>query len=171
MQFQQNLPSYLDYYVPHSAIILGTLFHWSSIIPCVDIVIIPIVQMRKLRLNSHSCNVVKLLLNQILSDSKRHSLVHTLHYCTQRNNSRFWKRRYPKNTFLSNNVQNNTGSESSGCPKSAGSMPALRGMQVANLWAHRSELFTKHTEQWLICGRHSTQCSSGHTGYSQSPLK
>lgn len=141
MQFQQNLPSYLDYYVPHSAIILGTLFHWSSIIPCVDIVIIPIVQMRKLRLNSHSCNVVKLLLNQILSDSKRHSLVHTLHYCTQRNNSRFWKRRYPKNTFLSNNVQNNTGSESSGCPKSAGSMPALRGMQ------------------WLTCEPTGQSCS------------
>lgn len=171
MQFQQNLPSYLDYYVPHSAIILGTLFHWSSLIPCVDIVIIPIVQMRKLRLNSHRWNVVKPLLNQILSDSKGHSLVHTHHYYTQRNNSRFWKRRYPKNTFLSNNVQSLTGSESWECPSSAGSMPAPSGMHMANLWAHRSELFTKHTKQWLICVPHSTQCSSGHTGYSQSPLK
>lgn len=96
--------------------ILGTLFHWSSIIPCVDIVIIPIVQKRKLRLKSHHWNVVKPAFESDLVWLQGHNLMHTLHYYTQRNNSRFWKRRYPKNTFLRNNVQSITGSEPENAP-------------------------------------------------------
>lgn len=144
--------------------ILSTLFYWSSIIPCVDIVIIPIAQMRKLRLNSHRCKCGETSF-WTRSYLTLQGIVWCIHFTTiLKETQQVLEKKISQQIHFWATMFRGSQEVSVRMPSSAGSVPALSGM-------HTGQSVHQHTKQWLICGLHSTRCSSGHRGYSRSPLK